>query len=83
MITKYINQSLAGVLRLLLVAGLIAGAMLVISPSHAALAASADDGFNPGANDDVNTLAVQADGKIVVGGSSPRWAGIRATTSPG
>jgi len=33
-----------------------------------AFAASADDGFNPNANSDVYSIAVQADGKISVGG---------------
>ena len=37
------------------------------------------DTFNPGANNDVYCLAVQADGKILVGGLSPPWAGRRAT----
>ena len=40
-------------------------ALLLASP---ALATSPDDGFNPGADSHVYSLAVQADGKIVVGG---------------
>ena len=42
--------------------------LLVILLALPAQAASPDDGFNPGANGIVRALAVQADGKIVVGG---------------
>ncbi len=37
----------------------------VPQPSHGQ---SANDGFNPGANGTITALAVQADGKMVVGG---------------
>jgi len=42
-----------------------------------------DTTFTPEADDEraVYALAVQSDGKIVVGASSPRWAGRRATVS--
>jgi len=39
---------------------------MVLVPS--AYAVSANDGFNPNANDDLHSIAVQADGKILVGG---------------
>ena len=39
------------------------------------------DSFNPNANDTVETITVQADGKILVGGFSPPSADKRATTS--
>jgi hypothetical protein len=68
MFTRYITQTLSGALHILLVAGLMTGMLLAISPPNAALATSADDGFNPGANNLVEALALQADGKIVVGG---------------
>ena len=42
------------------------------------------DSFNPNANDLVYSIAVQADGKILVGGDfRPASADRRATTSPG
>jgi hypothetical protein len=50
--------------RLFFVALLLA---LLLAPP--ALAASPDNGFNPGADNTILTLAVQVDGKIVVGGS--------------
>ena len=68
MFTKRIIQSLAGALRVWLVACLVMGAVLVALPPRASLAQSADDGFDPGANFVVTALAVQANGKIVVGG---------------
>lgn len=44
--------------------------ILIFSQVPGAQAASvATDGFNPGADDEVYTLAVQSDGKILVGGS--------------
>jgi len=43
-------------------------ALLLAGPSSPAHAEPPDGGFNPGANGDVTALAVQADGKIVVGG---------------
>jgi hypothetical protein len=57
--------------------------VLVALPPRMALAQSADDGFNPGANLDVPALAVQADGKIVVEGAFTTLAGSHATTSGG
>jgi len=40
-----------------------------------AKAQSAVDGFNPGANAEVNAVAVQADGKVLVGGAFTRLGG--------
>ncbi|MEO6263792.1 MAG: delta-60 repeat domain-containing protein [Luteimonas sp.] len=48
--------------------------MLALLP-HASSAQNADDGFNPSANGDVFALAVQADGKIIVGGNFTIIAG--------
>ena len=39
------------------------------------------DGFNPGANQIINTIAVQPDGKIVVGGSFTGLGGGTGTTT--
>jgi hypothetical protein len=47
---------------------LLALDLIVALPTSTAQAYSANDGFNPGANSSVWTLAVQADGKILVGG---------------
>ncbi len=44
---------------------------------------SSNDGFNPGANNTVIALAVQADGKIVVGGDFTARGVSRAVTSGG
>src|SRR3990172_10311885 len=44
-------------------------ALLLAGPSSPAHAEPPDADFNPGANGDVTALAVQADGKIVVGGA--------------
>ena len=41
--------------------------MVLLAPTPVQ-AVSADDGFDPGANDSVNTIALQADGKIVTAG---------------
>ncbi len=60
MSTRRITQSLASVLRAWLIVGLIAGIALIVQPPRAAQAQSPDDGFNPGANNDVTALAVQA-----------------------
>jgi len=65
MLSKRMTRTLA---RVALIASLLAGlafAALPVAPAHAQ---SPDDGFNPGANNAVWTLVVQADGKIVVGG---------------
>jgi uncharacterized delta-60 repeat protein len=67
MSTNRIVQTLTGALRTWLVANLVLGSLLAGLPPSASLAQSAEDGFNPGANDSVNVLAVQADGKILVG----------------
>ncbi len=42
-----------------------------------------DPAFNPNASDIVYTIAIQPDGKILVGGDSPPLAGKHATGSPG
>ena len=41
------------------------------------------DSFNPNANSDVYSIAVQADGKILAGGVFTNIGGQTATTSPG
>ncbi|HKZ82802.1 MAG TPA: delta-60 repeat domain-containing protein, partial [Anaerolineae bacterium] len=64
-VLRLYGVALARSLRAALVISLLAG--LVIAAS-AAYAQSADDGFNPGANGTVRALAVQADGKMLVGG---------------
>jgi len=46
---------------------LLVGLVLFLFPA-AAHAQSASDGFNPAANDAVHALAVQPDGRVVVGG---------------
>ncbi len=43
-------------------------ALVFLIPTPIALAASASDGFDPGANAQVRALVVQPDGKILVGG---------------
>ena len=43
--------------------------LLVLLAPTPVQAVSADDGFNPGANDSVNVMVLQADGKIIVGGA--------------
>ena len=43
---------------------------------------SLDTSFDPGANDDVNALAVQADGKILVGGGFTTLGGGGTGTTP-
>lgn len=48
--------------------------MLALQP-EVAQAQSAPDGFNPGANNPVQALAVQADGKILVGGEFTQLGG--------
>ena len=68
MFTGRSNRILAHTLRAALTASLLAGLAFAALPAPAAHAQSAGDGFNPGANGPVNALAVQADGKIVVGG---------------
>ena len=50
--------------------------------SSAARAQTALDGFNPGPNDWVYTLAVQPDGKILVGGGFTTLGGGGAGTTP-
>ncbi|MEG1279220.1 MAG: delta-60 repeat domain-containing protein, partial [Comamonas sp.] len=45
---------------------------LWLVPAHAQ---SAIDGFNPGANGVVNSLAVQPDGKVLVGGDFSQMGG--------
>lgn len=56
------------VLRVCLIMVLAGGSALFALLANVALAESPNDGFNPGANDPVHALAVQADGKILVGG---------------
>src|SRR3954464_5109244 len=53
----------------------------VVATSAVAEAQSAPDGFNPGANNQVNALAVQADGKVVVGGFFTGLGGGTGTTA--
>ena len=48
-----------------------------------ARAQNVNDEFDPNANGLVRAIAVQPDGKVLVGGSSPLWAGRRATASHG
>jgi uncharacterized delta-60 repeat protein len=43
-------------------------ALLVLCPAGRVRAQSALDAFNPGANDNVHTVVVQSDGKILIGG---------------
>ena len=45
-----------------------------------AAGAQTADGFNPGANQTINTVAVQPDGKILVGGSFTGLGGGTGTT---
>ena len=54
--------------RVFVAALLLALTVPLALPARPAHAQSPDDGFNPGANDLVWALAVQSDGKIVVGG---------------
>jgi uncharacterized delta-60 repeat protein len=68
MLAARIRQLAALTLRGWLVASLVAGAALFAPPPSTVQAASADDGFNPGADGLVRVFAVQADGKILVGG---------------
>lgn len=51
-----------------MIAGLITGVALAMVAPLPALAQSADDSFNPGANGSIHALTMQADGKILVGG---------------
>lgn len=67
MSTNRMIQTLTGALRAWLVTSLVLGSLLAALPLSAALAQFADDGSNPGANESVNMLAVQADSKILVG----------------
>jgi hypothetical protein len=62
------HPNLGRALRCGLVISLMAGIALLALPLHAALAQSADNGFNPSANGNVNAVVVQAEGRIVVGG---------------
>jgi hypothetical protein len=54
--------------RAMLTISLLAGLVIGAPPTSPALAQSADNGFNPGADGPIYALALQADGKIVVGG---------------
>jgi hypothetical protein len=68
---------LASALRVWLLVALMAGSALFALPTRVALAQSPDDGFDPRANSPVYVLAVQTDGKILVGASSPCWAALQ------
>ena len=71
MFPKSLNRIFTRVLRIAIVSSLMVGFLITAPTMPIVLAAgnSATDGFNPGANSYVYALAVQADGKIVVGGS--------------
>ncbi|MGB8647777.1 MAG: delta-60 repeat domain-containing protein, partial [Anaerolineae bacterium] len=56
-------------LALVILSVLLLSFFLLLAPARIALAASPIDGFDPGANGQVTVLAVQADGKILVGGA--------------
>ncbi|NLT41911.1 MAG: delta-60 repeat domain-containing protein, partial [Anaerolineae bacterium] len=56
-------------LRALAALVLLLGSLVIALPPLPAQAQSPDDGFNPGANEAVAALAVQPDGKILVGGN--------------
>jgi uncharacterized delta-60 repeat protein len=56
-------------------------AIALLCNSVAASAQSVDGGFDPGANQIVNTIAVQPDGKIVVGGNFTGMGGTTGTTT--
>ena len=66
-----------GLLFLVLFSLLIVSALPGISNSQSAI-----DGFDPNANSEVNSIAIQADGKILVGGDFTIIGGRRETTSP-
>lgn len=68
MFTKWIKKFLTGMRRVWLVSNLIVGVVLFALSPRIALAQSVLDGFKPKANDGVCAMAVQADGKSVVGG---------------
>ena len=53
----------------------------ILCCSVAARAQSVDSGFDPGANQTVNTIAVQPDGKTVIGGSFTGLGGVTGTTT--
>ena len=61
---------------------IVLAALLVIATPAAVRAQSVFDGFNPGANGDIFTIAVQPDGKILVGGSFSMLGGGGTGTTP-
>lgn len=69
--TKVLSRLVSGWLRLLIPAALLASMVLAAMPMQSAMAQSAIDGFNPDANNAIRVMAVQPDGKILVGGISP------------
>ncbi|MBL8093099.1 MAG: delta-60 repeat domain-containing protein [Anaerolineales bacterium] len=64
-----IHRSFRIVLRLVLAAGLIAVSLWAMPSARVTNALGSNDGFDPGADGLVNVLAVQANGKIVSGGT--------------
>src|SRR5712671_6876348 len=55
-------------------------ALAILSSSAVAHAQGAVDAFNPGANQVVSAMAVQPDGKIIVGGGFTGLGGTTGTT---
>jgi len=58
----------------------LAVALAMLAGAEAARAQTAVDNFNPGANGPVSVIAVQADGKILIGGSFSMVGGGTGTT---
>ena len=59
---------------------IVACSIAILCSSVVARAQSVDGGFDPGANQIVNTIAVQPDGKTVVGGNFTGLGGATGTT---
>ena len=74
MVSKRSNRISALAFRAVLMVCLLVGVFAAL-PMPGAHAQSAADGFNPGADGSVYTLAVQGDGKILVGGAFTTLAG--------
>src|SRR4051812_6869145 len=60
----------------------LAALVLAVLATSAVARAQSADGFNPGANAIVNTLAVQPDGKILAGGAFTMLGGGGNGTTP-
>jgi hypothetical protein len=58
---------------------LVLSLMVAVLPGKA-YSASALDGFNPDANNDVYSIVLQADGKILVGGGFTNIGGVPRTS---